>query len=35
MKKIALLGHGVVGSGVMEILEKNQPVLVRQPVDEG
>ena len=23
MKKIALLGHGVVGSGVMEILEKN------------
>lgn len=30
MKKIALLGHGVVGSGVMEILEKNQTVLARQ-----
>ena len=33
MKKIALLGHGVVGSGVMEILEKNQTVLARQAGD--
>ena len=30
MKKIALLGHGVVGSGVMEILTKNQRLLARQ-----
>ena len=30
MKKIALLGHGVVGSGVMEILTKNQKLLARQ-----
>ena len=30
MKKIALLGHGVVGSGVMEILERNSALLERQ-----
>lgn len=30
MKKIALLGHGVVGSGVMEILDKNAGVVARQ-----
>jgi homoserine dehydrogenase len=30
LKKIALLGHGVVGSGVMEILTKNQKLLARQ-----
>ena len=30
MKKIALLGHGVVGSGVMEILDKNADLLACQ-----
>lgn len=30
MKKIALLGHGVVGSGVMEILSKNAAAVARQ-----
>ena len=30
MKKIALLGHGVVGSGVMEILIKNHKLLEHQ-----
>ncbi len=27
MVKIAILGHGVVGSGVVEVLKKNQRVL--------
>ncbi len=30
MKKIAVLGHGVVGSGVMEILTRNRKLLERQ-----
>ncbi len=30
MKKIAVLGHGVVGSGVMEILTRNHKLLERQ-----
>lgn len=30
MKKIAVLGHGVVGSGVIEILMKNRRLLERQ-----
>jgi len=34
MKKIALLGHGVVGSGVMEILERNASTVARQAGQE-
>ncbi len=34
VKKIALLGHGVVGSGVVEVLERNRESIQRKAQDE-
>ncbi len=32
MAKIAVLGNGVVGSGTVEVIEKNKEGLLRKPV---
>lgn len=32
MAKVAVLGHGVVGSGVVEVMQKNKSVIEKKPV---